>query len=438
LVLLGYNVTNIFQTIQARPKDFVLVSPFGLGDTYYLCAFASAFRDKHCKGDSELYLAVKKSHFELANQFDVTAVAFDDHFLHHHGGRCERIAPGQVLYPHPHFMAPGAMVPGHLSDAAMYATILGLPATTPLALPESTFQDRQLAMATAHSLGAEPGKTAVLFPQTNSWPGAQEPFWTSLAVKLAAKGWKVIFNNPQKIELRLVFPFVEYCGWAIGNNCGMMQNIILSQSKCRTTVILQSSVLGGPAFPRNGIPYTCMYGMRKLDGNDYDIDEFRVDGPQDYPELVNLISNSRFAKGETPHVGPLEKIEMPVSPGDVIDTLTIMQIKRKKLHTSHMIYSQIAPYCEARDWYVARFPSILVLEQELLKLNEIAWDNNQILIDTYSEQTYPHIADYDFRDKAVIIAFGKAHRANQQRVRVKNEINRICAVRFREEKSYAT
>lgn len=416
---------------------FLIVSSFGLGDTYALAGLMHAFQ--RMMHPTECYLLVKKAHAPMARLFKgVKVKEIEDHMIHHQG-ECGELQQGKAFFAHPKFVKSKALPFGNVSDVVMYATILELPSRTPLTLP-NWYSKRPEALEHAKRMEVNPGKTVLLIPDANSWPAPSISFWHLLRDSLLQKGWTVIWNTPN-IPLDCVPAFVEECGWVIGSNSGMMQYLTLARVPARKTILTQSPFLGETGvFDGSGkaIPYTCVYGFRKCDGRLYDIEEFRIDGPQDHQEVVRLIMTGRNATGPLPNPAPMHLYELPTTPGEIIDALTIMRIKREKLpEKAHLMYREIVFYTEIRDSLVLVHPEIRVYEDRLLELNRVAWNNNQILIDTYEDPNYPD-PDGDTPDQNwnVIEAFGLAHRANQQRVRIKNRINEICGVYGREQKSY--
>lgn len=440
----------------ASADDYVIASPFGLGDTYLLAALCQAFRAKYCRQGQRLLLIVKESHRDLAEMFDGVEVrAVPDAALHHKGLRSS-IMPGVPMFAHPSFVdvrsdypedyhgdPTGRALPGRMSDAAMYAMILGLHPATPLTLPKVLDAARAEAEQIAVRLAIAPGRTVILSPEANSWPAAPEPLWSMITDSLSREGWTVVRNDPARIPLRCVIPLLEIAGWFVGSNCGLMQTIVLGRAACRKTILTKSVHLGEVGAYANGapLPYTCVYGFRKVDGHQYDVEEFRVDDESRFGEVAELLATGRNARGPVPDPRPTQTLDLPTAPGDVIDALIIMQIKRDKLGQSRVSYRDIAVLCEVRDGLARECADVPALEAELRRLNEVAWDNNEILIQTYADPNFGSetwVPNCSINEENALKAFGRAHRSNQERVRVKNKINAACRYGSREEKSYAT
>ena len=447
----------------ATPRDYVLVSTFGVGDTYLIAALCAAFRERYCRSGERLILVVPEGHHDLAGMFSESLDGLakissgEARRLNHTAPRGQTLTPGVAFMPHPQFVGVRSDYPsdprdpasppahGRMSDAAMFAMIMGLRPDAPLTTPRVPTAERALAEQVADQLGVVCDRTVVLVDHANSWPAPPDDLWTALTEELSTAGWRVLRNDPSRMPMRCLLPLLEICGWVVGANCGLMQTLVLSRARLRKTVLTSSRWLGATDSHGAGvvIPGTCAYGFRKADGRQYDIDEFRVDDdPASRRQLAVAIASGRMSTGPVPDPSPLSVVEAPVSPGEVLDRLTILQIKRDRLPAKAPgLYRDIAPLCEIRDGLVRAHPEIVALESELRRLNEVSWDGNEILIETFADDRYGGeswtIGQDTERAERTLRAFGRAHRGNQRRVRVKNEINRICLA-GREEKSYET
>lgn len=445
----------------ATDQDYILVSTFGVGDTYLIAALCAAFREKFCRRTGQrLILIVPEEHRDLAGMFSGALDALHTMPTAHLRALNQRTPrtlthpkPGEAFLPHPSFVPVRSDYPfdrgnisgsppahGRMHDAAMFAMILGLSPDTQLSLPVIPEHERGAAQELADLYDVVPGATVVLIEDANSWTAPPKILWQKLYDRL---NWTVLKNDPGSMPLHCLLPFLEICGWVIGANCGLMQTIVLSRTKCRKTVITSSPWLGtvNSHDSTTSIPGTCVYGYRKTDGNLYDIEEFRhVEGDEE--RLAGLIAIGRMATGPVPDPSPISVVEAPTTPGDVIDRLTILQIKREKLSDrAHLMYRDVAPLCEIRDGLVRECREVVELESYLRHLNEVAWNSNQILIDEFEDQSFG-CPDWKMngdaeRAEKVIQAFASAHRSNQERVRVKNQINAMYRS-GREEKSYET
>ena len=388
-------------------SGYSIISLYGLGDTYLIAALCAAFKYHHCRDGEQLTLIVKESHRDLALLFSGYdhLETWPDHkvatYAAQEAGYHHELLPGMLFPAHPSTVlirGDDCVRFGRMTDAAMYAMILGVPTDAPLSLPVIPPSVRDEARAIAQELDVDLRHTAILFPGANSSPPPPDHTWHQLKFDLAHAGWKVIVNDLEKIPLRTVIPLCEIAGWAIGTTCGLMQMLISSRAQCRKTILAYT------------IPYPYAY-HRKTDGLDYDIEEYRVTGdPTHDQHVINLVAYGRNARGEIPSPNPMMLIDVPTPPGEIIDRLSILYVKQQR--TNAMLYPDIARLSEFRDRLVARFPEIAELEHQLRAVTIEGWDaHNGASVET-------------------ILGI------NRRRIAIKNQINAVCNVSFREEKSY--
>lgn len=438
----------MLETLKVGYNDYILASYYGLGDTYLVAALCQAFKQKYCLNGEKLMLVVKEKHVDLAKMFpgiDQVGWLTDEQLRSVVPLNDKPVpSPGRFFYVHPSVVSVRpdyCVAASRMSDAAMYALILGLHPETPLSLPVVPEEAKNSKFE-----GLVTGQTAVLVTKTNSWPDIPEFFWAMLTDALHKTGWKVVRNDP-KLPLRYAIPYLEQAGWVIGANCGFMQMVVSSRARCRKTILTQAVYPDVDTSYRHPLPFssTMEYRrFRKVDGNKYDIEEFRVDGSQNYSRVCAAISQGRNALGPAPKTEPLTVIDLETTPGDLIDRLTVLWVKRDKLpHKAYLLYREIAVLEDLRERLTRKYPAVYEKEAELCYLNVLAWDNNEILINTYADQNYAANNWYIDNDiskideaEDVLKAFGKAHRANQRRVQVKNEIDAICGAGITEVKSY--
>lgn len=419
---------------------YILNVGYGLGDTHLVSALCREFK-RHTSADHVL-LRCKQGHVELARMFtgadEVEGVDTDEMAcLFGRTSHLNQPTPqsGIPFFAHPSIVRvrPDWCVAHEpMCDAAMYAMILGLPPSSPLELPAISETSREEATELAKRLDIESGKTALLVTQANSWVGPSESFWSHLENKLSASEWKVLRNDPAQIPLRCMLPFSEICGWVIGANCGLMQFVVCGQADCKKTIVTQSFMKAGYPLPVSSDRYRL---TRKIDGNTYDIEEYSV-REEYYDSVIEMIANGQNARGPKPNPHPIPRFETSVSPGEIIDRLTILRMKMANLpqDKARMVYREAMELRTVRDEIVGKWPEVETFESELLRLNEIAWIENQKLIDAY-ENSEPEEWD-GIKRLGILRAFGRAHRSNQDRIRVKNRIAQICGTEGREQKSY--
>ena len=402
--------------IGASENDFILASLYGLGDTYLIAALGTAFRQKYCRNGERLFLLVKESHRELAEMFgDVIVHAISDAGIHTLP-LSSQLNRGQIFCPHInhaptkddwHKYPDGSTF--HMTDKAMIALILGLSPEVPLTLPTISDSAKTEGMEIARRLGVNSGRTAILFPRANSWPLLAQPsFWNKLVSALTRRDWHVVFNNENTMPLRCIIPLCETAGWVIGANSGIMQTFVIGQAYCRKTILSPAHMF-----------------YRKVDGHWYDIEEHVVDSDADDMVVHEIVNGARDV---VPSAYPLSLTEPMISPGEVVDRLTILCVKRNKMpNKKNKLLRDIAMLEELCSHLVRMHPEVLEKRHALYVANIGAWDANEILISMRGNETN---GDAGFK------AWLTTYRFNQDRVRLKNELNVICGSRICEEKSY--
>ncbi len=127
---------------------------------------------------------------------------------------------------------------------------------------------------------------------------------------------------------------------------------------------------------------------------------------------------------------PVQTILTPVSIGELIDKITILEIKAERIDDA----AKLANVRTELDglWPLwleqeAARPSLTALKQQLKAINERMWDIQDALRAKESQQ--------DFGDEFVTLARG-VYGTNGERVGVKNEINRVAGSALVEEKQY--
>jgi hypothetical protein len=425
-------------------NSYILIAVHGVGDTYAVASLCKKFKELNCP-EQNLVLLVKRAHVELAAMFEGINILlpFEDCGLGHPDDRRERNAdirpePGKPFFTHPsvaHIRPDLCVAWGRMCDIAMYAMILGL---HPDLEPERPRRDLRLdeeAREIAQRVGIRPGRTVVMISQASSWPSPPPGFFELLSSKLQREGWLVIENGPW-LPFRCVIPLLEIAGWAVGANCGIMQMIVSSQTHCRKTILTTAMWPDFPDAHRHLLPIdsTLPYrSFRRIDGKKYDIEEFRIDGYDSHERLTDHIVCGRNARGTMPSPEPLNYLEVDGAPGEVLDKMTILEVKVQKLpERAHLFYREIAYYAGICERLLQKHPEIDQRVQRLRYLNAVAWDHNEILIRI--QQRNGIAIEAAVRDTAS--AFQAANAANQERVRIKNEIDAIFNAGMREEKSY--
>jgi len=126
----------------------------------------------------------------------------------------------------------------------------------------------------------------------------------------------------------------------------------------------------------------------------------------------------------------VDAILTPVSIGELIDKITILEIKAERIDDA----AKLANVRTELDGLLPLFarqrasqPALDALKQTLKTINERMWDIQDQLRDKEAAQ--------QFDDAFVQLARG-VYRTNGERVQVKNEINRVAGSALVEEKQY--
>ena len=136
-------------------------------------------------------------------------------------------------------------------------------------VPKIPDEWRQEAADYGDSLGMEPGRSVILFPDNNTNPAAPGPIWQDIADALGRQGWMVFTNmagnrfgrrvapftgtRPIDITVRSAVPLVERAGRYVSMANGMQLMLLGScPSAVHTYLIHDASpgeIWGGLGYP---------------------------------------------------------------------------------------------------------------------------------------------------------------------------------------------
>src|SRR5882762_604017 len=170
--------------LREHESAWVLVSLYSLGDTFLLCSHLKTFRHRHGESAQRIALVIKRSHLAIASMFSehfdsvhVVEDAFLDQVAQHlmRYGIKSGFGPNQALFVHPHHINDTRVdefcnIDG-VSQANMYANLLRLPILSPLTPPRVNRNVQDELDHLIDRYGIRKGKSAIIFPDTNSWPG---------------------------------------------------------------------------------------------------------------------------------------------------------------------------------------------------------------------------------------------------------------------------
>ena len=123
-------------------------------------------------------------------------------------------------------------------------------------------------------------------------------------------------------------------------------------------------------------------------------------------------------------------IMVPISPGELIDKLTILEIKKARLESSEKIANVSVEYGLLKQVClnsVPPSPEIDDLTQQLKSVNEQLWDIENDVRD--------HEHRLVFDDRFIELA-RSVYLSNDRRAKLKRQINDLCGSSLTEEKSY--
>lgn len=126
----------------------------------------------------------------------------------------------------------------------------------------------------------------------------------------------------------------------------------------------------------------------------------------------------------------MEAVLTPVSIGELIDKITILQIKAERIDDPAKLANvgtELAGLLPLWQPLEDGMPTLATLKDELKAINERMWDIQDGLRNKEAAQ--------QFDDEFVRLARG-VHSTNEARVNVKNTVNRLAGSRFVEEKQY--
>lgn len=129
-------------------------------------------------------------------------------------------------------------------------------------------------------------------------------------------------------------------------------------------------------------------------------------------------------------MAPIDTIRVAISPGELLDKITILEIKIERiadaLKLAH-VTRELAELRAAREAWVPALDALQVLTTELRALNQTLWDvEDAIRAEEAAERFGPRF-----------IALARAvYRTNDRRAEIKRRINELLGSTISEQKSY--
>lgn len=387
-----------------------------------MCALFDAFRRHHDREAAEVVLHSKLE--AVAGLFDVP-YRVDDAVVEHaqRNQAFQRSHDNQLLasplfYAHPSFMRSGVRVDqltarAGWSQADMYRMMLRLPPDTPLALP------RIPATARTHHV--------LVIDKATSWANSQPLFWEKLVRALEAAGRYVVRNDPDW-TLEHLLRRCAAAEWVIGPQCGVMSILAAGRFPCRKT--FASPSMDYNVLPDQWMDHTYPYGyVTKFDGADYDVEEFKITD-DNHDEIAALIAGGSNALELLPHdPSPVLSVSVPLSPGDFLDRLAILMVKRDNFDRIRraLIEREYQRYCEALFRLRASDRISSEVEGLFSRLISLHSDAFHALKEVVPERV---------KLEASVEAHAKVVELNRERVKLKNLIDALCHAPYAEVKDY--
>jgi len=122
-------------------------------------------------------------------------------------------------------------------------------------------------------------------------------------------------------------------------------------------------------------------------------------------------------------------INIPVSVGELVDKITILKIKRYQIkdadklvniHKEHDVLTSLNEYVKIQK-------DVLEHQHQLMEVNLRLW---------FLEEDIRHYEKINFFESAFIDVARKIYKTNDERSRIKKEINLLCNSELVEEKSH--
>jgi hypothetical protein len=125
-----------------------------------------------------------------------------------------------------------------------------------------------------------------------------------------------------------------------------------------------------------------------------------------------------------------QAIEVPISPGELIDKITILEIKGEQIHDEQKlanVRNELTLLLAARDRAVKLSPELAALTSRLKQINESLWHIEDGKRDCERRK--------DFGEKFVELA-RSVYFKNDERAAIKRQINELLGSSIVEEKAY--
>ena len=130
------------------------------------------------------------------------------------------------------------------------------------------------------------------------------------------------------------------------------------------------------------------------------------------------------------HGSPISSIRIEVSPGELLDRISILQIKSERIDDPEKLKNirhELSLYRGIYDNEIPASDAMEALIRELKSVNEALWD--------IEDEIRACEANKDFGDTFIDLA-RRVYKTNDRRAAIKRKINLLCGSSIVEEKSY--
>ena len=125
----------------------------------------------------------------------------------------------------------------------------------------------------------------------------------------------------------------------------------------------------------------------------------------------------------------IEQILTPISPGELIDRITILEIKSKQITDPERLTNikyELTELNKVKDKELTYTDEITKLHIAMQKANKSIWDSEDVVRRDWDDP------------ESFIKAAKNSHFQNDERSRIKREINKVFGSKIVEEKSHPT
>lgn len=281
--------------IKLNKDEWGIICPFGVGDTYLVCALLNSFKKKH---GGNIVLIMKIEHCEIAEMFSkmVKRIEFIKFSKINLAivTRFTSFKIGHIFIGHPLFLRKNylsGLGQQGIELLSVYRKIFELDPTCELSKPEIKQEYEKSSHIKFSKLGLIPGKTVILVTSANSGQNLPISFWNDLVIQLKLNDWSVCQNmigskffienaTPIEFSLAEAIPMAEFAGSVVSIRNGFCD--LISTAKCKTTVLyVKQNWYSGTFFSGTSL---------KLMGLSNSALEYEISEESDIKNIINKIS----------------------------------------------------------------------------------------------------------------------------------------------------